>query len=168
MSSEPRQRCTKHWQWSCRVPGAGQSQRTESVRAGWGVHANMKVMLFPSNGLHLTHSWSDSCPVGVALCGCASPAQAGGAVGLQPGRQVSGGAASAPAFYLSQTQQICYFDKHPSKHQKGITCVLGAALFPSDQVTGDVRGSAVKQSVALESRFGFWSELWVHHALAKG
>lgn len=33
--------------------------------------------------------------------------------------------------------------------------VLGAALSPSAQVTGDARGSAVEQSVALEGRFGF-------------
>lgn len=60
----------------CGMLGAGQRQRTETVRAGWGVHANAKVMLFPPDGLHLTHSWSDSCPFGVApegpvwLCKC--------------------------------------------------------------------------------------------------
>lgn len=100
------------------------------------------------------------------LCHCSRGWRGHGAAAR--GGQASSGAVSAPASYLSQTQQICYFDNHPSKHQTGITCVFGAALVTSDQVTGDVRGSSVKQGVALEGRFGFRSELWVHQALAKG
>lgn len=60
------------------------SQHTESVHAGWRVRANAKVILLPSNGLHLTCSHPDLCLIGVARCGCASAAQAGGARGCSP------------------------------------------------------------------------------------
>lgn len=44
-SPEPRQGCSEHW--GCRVLGTGQS--VHSVRAGWRVHTNAKVMQFPSS-----------------------------------------------------------------------------------------------------------------------